>query len=60
VASEYQTKVEVLYTSLLLRALHRIEEEIPPHDLAIQWDAAFEFGMLENPLGEVFIPWLCP
>lgn len=45
---EYQAEVEVLYEKLLLDALRRIQDHIPKEDLAIQWDCAFEFAMLEE------------
>ncbi|MCJ1258529.1 hypothetical protein MMC24_006362 [Lignoscripta atroalba] len=55
----YQEVVEPVYEKALLSALRRIQDEIPAKDLAIQWDVAVEFGMLEN-VGFVFVPWWSP
>lgn len=46
----FRPAVEPLYEDAILRALKRIETEIPKEDLAIQWDVAVEFGMLEGVL----------
>jgi methionine synthase II (cobalamin-independent) len=51
---QYSTRVEAMYEEALLSALRRIQAEIPAHDLAVQWDCAAEFGMLE---GVFFQPW---
>lgn len=56
VRPEYQAEVEPVYEALLLQAMRRIQHEIPPRDLAIQFDCAVEFAMLEN-LGKFFTPW---
>ncbi|MCJ1312660.1 hypothetical protein MMC25_006336 [Agyrium rufum] len=48
--------VEPLYEKLLLDAVAQIQAEIPHEELAIQWDVAAEFGMLED-LGWLFTPW---
>lgn len=44
----YPAAVEPIYEEALLTDLRRIQAEIPAQDLAIQWDAAAEFGMLEG------------
>jgi len=54
-----QAAVEPVYEKALLNALRRIQDEIPAKDLAIQWDVAVEFGMLEN-IGFIFVPWFSP
>ncbi|KAL8703704.1 MAG: hypothetical protein Q9201_003105 [Fulgogasparrea decipioides] len=56
VLPEYAAQVEPMYEALLLQALRRIQTEIPAEDLAIQWDAAVEFAMLEG-VGGMFTPW---
>lgn len=50
----YAEPVEPIYAKALLSSLKRIQAEIPAHDLAVQWDVAVEFGMLE---GVFFQPW---
>ena len=45
---KYQVEVEVLYTRALMAALRRIQDNIPKEDLAIQWDAAVEFALIEG------------
>lgn len=50
----YAAPVEPLYEQALLSSLRRIQAEIPAQDLAVQWDCAVEFGMLE---GVFFQPW---
>ena len=45
-----------MYEGLLLQAMIRIQDEIPARDLAIQFDCAIEFAMLEG-LGKFFTPW---
>jgi len=46
---EYQADAEPIYEKALLAALRRIQDAIPAEDLAIQWDMAYEIGMLELP-----------
>ena len=46
---EYQAESEPMYEKALMAALRRIQDEIPKEDLAIQWDMAYEIGMLEFP-----------
>jgi hypothetical protein len=51
----YQVEVEVLYESAMLAALRRIQDNIPKEDLAIQWDAALEFAMIEEVESPLFL-----
>ncbi|KAL2068307.1 hypothetical protein VTL71DRAFT_16405 [Oculimacula yallundae] len=44
---EDQVRAEPLYEAALLSSLRRIQDSIPSHDLAIQWDLAIEFALLE-------------
>ncbi|KAG4442590.1 hypothetical protein IFR05_001920 [Cadophora sp. M221] len=44
---EDQIRAEPLYEAALLSSLRRIQDTIPHHDLAIQWDLAIEFALLE-------------
>ncbi|KAH7393518.1 hypothetical protein BKA64DRAFT_89599 [Cadophora sp. MPI-SDFR-AT-0126] len=44
---EDQVRAEPLYEAALLASLRRIQASIPAHDLAIQWDLAVEFALLE-------------
>ncbi|TVY15320.1 hypothetical protein LARI1_G006625 [Lachnellula arida] len=46
---EYQAEAEPLYEEALMAALRRIQDVIPKENLAIQWDMAYEIGMLEFP-----------
>ncbi|WP_213814189.1 hypothetical protein [Glaciihabitans sp. dw_435] len=48
VVSESQAAVEPEYEKALFSELDRILAAIPHDQLAIQWDTAFEFGMLEE------------
>ncbi|EKG17246.1 hypothetical protein MPH_05536 [Macrophomina phaseolina MS6] len=57
IAEPYQAAIEPLYEAALLRDLRRIEEAIPSEDLAIQWDVATEFAMLEGVAWPHFKPW---
>ena len=56
VAPEYQAKAEPVHEGLLLQAMRRIQDEIPARDLAIQFDCAIDFAMLEG-LGKFFTRW---
>lgn len=56
VRPEYQAEVEPMYEKLLIQAVRNIQRQIPAKDLAIQWDMAAEFGMLEG-VGGLFTPW---
>ena len=59
VREEYQAEVEPAYEALLLKALSRIQNSIPARELAIQFDCAVEFAMLEG-LGGFFTAWFAP
>ena len=48
VTPEDQAAVEAVYERLLLADLDRVLAAIPHEDLAIQWDTAVEFGVLEG------------
>jgi hypothetical protein len=48
VTPEDQAAVEAVYERLLLADLDRVLAAIPHDDLAIQWDTAVEFGVLEG------------
>lgn len=58
VAEPYQAAVEPLYEAALLRALKAIEASIPAHDLAIQWDVASPFAMMEGVVWPHFTPYV--
>lgn len=58
VEPSWRAQVEPLYEAALLAALERIQDEVPAHDLAVQWDMASEFAYLE---GAVSSPlWFSP
>lgn len=44
--------IEPVYERAILREVERITAAIPHHDLAIQWDTALEFGLLDK--AEIF------
>jgi methionine synthase II (cobalamin-independent) len=48
VVAEDRAAVEPAYERALLGELQRILDGIPPEDLAIQWDTAVEFALLEG------------
>lgn len=48
VAPEDQAGIEPAYEARMLEEVTRILEHIPADQLAIQWDARFEFAMLEG------------
>jgi hypothetical protein len=50
VAPEDQQAVEQAYEDHMLAELHRILDAIPPGELALQWDARYEFSVLEGAL----------
>jgi hypothetical protein len=56
VTPEDQAAVEAVYERLLLADLDHILTAIPHEDLAIQWDTAVEFGVLE----QLFPVWFEP
>lgn len=57
IASPYQAALEPAYEAALLRDLRRIEAAVPPDDLAVQWDCAIEFAILEGVEYPSFRPW---
>lgn len=57
VAPPYQAALEPVYEAALLRDLRRIEAAVPPGDLAVQWDCAIEFAILEGVEYPAFRPW---
>ena len=59
VRPEYQVEVEPVYEAQLLKDIRQIQDSIPARDLAIQFDCAVEFAMLEG-LGKFFTPWFAP
>jgi hypothetical protein len=46
----FQVAAEPIYEAAILRALGRIQKEIPLYDLAIQWNMPGEIAILENVL----------
>ena len=48
VVAEDQATVQPVYEKAIFAELDRIASEIPHHELAIQWDVAVEFGLLEG------------
>lgn len=57
IAPPYQAALEPVYEAALLRDLRRIEAAVPPGDLAVQWDCAIEFAILEGVEYPAFRPW---
>lgn len=55
VTPEDMAAVEPAYEVAMLHELDRISATTPHHDLAIQWDVAVEFGMLEGVM-PAFLP----
>ena len=49
----YRARVEPLYMERLIQDLRRLQEAIPAHDLAIQFDAAVEFAYIEYERGRI-------
>lgn len=58
ITPSWRSTVEPLYEETLLTALRRIQDSIPPRDLAIQWDVALEFAYLEGAAPTP--PWFTP
>lgn len=56
VDTAYCAQVEPLYETRLIEALHKIQAEIPPKDLTIQWDMPIEMAMLELERGNLTEP----
>lgn len=48
IAAEDRHAIEPVYESKLMQELQIIIDNIPHHELAIQWDTAVEFGILEG------------
>jgi hypothetical protein len=48
VALEHQADLEPVYEAQMAREVERILDAIPHGDLAIQWDARYEFAMLDG------------
>lgn len=57
IAPPYQAALEPVYEAALLRDLRRIEAAVPAGDLAVQWDCAIEFAILEGLEYPLFRPW---
>lgn len=60
VADGYQAAVEPYYEQAIARTLKNLEASIPPTDLAVQWDVASEFAMLEGITRPHFAPFFSP
>jgi hypothetical protein len=54
VALEHQADLEPVYEAQMARELERILAAVPPEDLAIQWDARYEFAMLDGAIAVWF------
>ena len=54
VALEHQADLEPVYEAQMAREVGRILEAIPAADLAIQWDARYEFAMLDGAIAVWF------
>jgi hypothetical protein len=54
VSPEHHRAIEPLYEAAMLKELDEIIEHIPQEDLAIQWDAAIEFAILEGVMSHPF------
>jgi hypothetical protein len=54
VALENQAALEPPYEEQMFREVERIAAAIPPGELAIQWDARYEFAMLEGAIAVWF------
>ncbi|KAF2648305.1 hypothetical protein K491DRAFT_612991 [Lophiostoma macrostomum CBS 122681] len=55
----YRPHVEPLYESALLDVIAKIQDNIPAHDLAIQFDCPSEFAFLEG-VASVPVDWFAP
>lgn len=56
----YRERVEPLYEERLVQDLRRLQEAIPAHDLAIQFDTSMEFAYLEYERGRIQDPLFKP
>ena len=54
VALEYQAELEPVYEAQMRKEVERILAAIPADQLAIQWDARYEFAMLEGAIAVWF------
>ncbi|MDP9133733.1 MAG: hypothetical protein M3N56_02775, partial [Actinomycetota bacterium] len=54
VALEYQAELEPVYEAQMHKEVERILAAIPADQLAIQWDARYEFAMLEGAIAVWF------
>jgi ubiquinone/menaquinone biosynthesis C-methylase UbiE len=54
VAPEYQAELEPVYEAQMRTEVERIVDAIPADQLAIQWDARYEFAMLEGAIAVWF------
>lgn len=54
VALEHQADLEPVYEAQMAREVERILDAIPPAELAIQWDARYEFAMLDGAIAVWF------
>ena len=54
VALEHQADLEPVYEAQMAREVERILDAIPAADLAIQWDARYEFAMLDGAIAVWF------
>ena len=59
VHSKYRAQIVPLYEQRLLESVRRVQELIPAHDLAIQFDISLEYALLENSRGNLpdQLPW---
>ena len=54
VALEHQADLEPVYEAQMAREVERILDAIPHADLALQWDARYEFAMLDGAIAVWF------
>jgi ubiquinone/menaquinone biosynthesis C-methylase UbiE len=54
VSLEHQAEIEPVYEAAMQREVERIVAAIPAGELAIQWDARYEFAMLEGAIAVWF------
>ncbi|MDQ5832475.1 MAG: hypothetical protein M3550_05370, partial [Actinomycetota bacterium] len=54
VALEHQADLEPVYEAQMAREVARILDAVPAADLAIQWDARYEFAMLDGAIAVWF------
>lgn len=51
IVDEEQDRLEPSYTQALFADLHRLLDALPHDEIAVQWDVAVEFGILEGLFG---------